>query len=136
MGFNSGFKGLKSELIAKKHIKLILTSVSAVTGCSKAALTCCWKNLGTKQTMTHTTESFQYTNGEVKPYYLHLGTNWRWQDHASSYNSNTLTNQMQQFYKFITWGFVSFNMLRAPTRPSSGAYKCINSLWFYLGAWW
>jgi hypothetical protein len=38
---------------------------------------------------------------------------------------------MQQFYKFITWCFVSLNMFRAPLRPSSGAYNCINSLWFY-----
>jgi hypothetical protein len=37
---------------------------------------------------------------------------------------------MQQFYKFITWRFVSLNMFRAPPRPSSGAYNCIN-LWFY-----
>ena len=51
-------------------------------------------------------------------------------------DSNKLTNQMQQFYKFITWCFVSLNMFRAPPRPSSGAYNCINSLWFYLGAWW
>jgi hypothetical protein len=28
---------------------------------------------------------------------------WRWQVRASSYNSNKLTNQLQQFYKFITW---------------------------------
>jgi hypothetical protein len=28
---------------------------------------------------------------------------WRWQVRATSYNSNKLTNQMQQFYKFITW---------------------------------
>jgi hypothetical protein len=41
---------------------------------------------------------------------------------------------MQQFYKFITWRFVSLNMFQAPPRPSSGAYNCINSLWFYLGA--
>ena len=27
----------------------------------------------------------------------------RWQVSASSYNSNKLTNQMQQFHKFITW---------------------------------
>jgi hypothetical protein len=27
----------------------------------------------------------------------------RWLARASSYNSNKLTNQMQQFYKFITW---------------------------------
>jgi len=39
---------------------------------------------------------------------------------------------MQQFYKFITWRFVSLNMFRAPSRPSPGAYSCINSLWFYL----
>jgi hypothetical protein len=41
---------------------------------------------------------------------------------------------MQQFYKFIIWRFVSLNMFRAPPRPSSGAYNCINSLWFYPGA--
>jgi hypothetical protein len=27
--------------------------------------------------------------------------------------------------------YVSLNMFRAPPRPSSGAYNCINSLWFY-----
>jgi hypothetical protein len=56
---------------------------------------------------------------------------WRWQVRASSYNLNKLTNQMQQFYKFIFWSFVSLNMFRAPPRPSSGSYNCINSLWFY-----
>jgi hypothetical protein len=50
-------------------------------------------------------------------------------------NSNKLTIQMQQFYKFITW-HVSLNMFRAPPRPTSGAYNCINSLRFYLGTWW
>ena len=50
--------------------------------------------------------------------------------------SNKLTNQMQQFYKFITWRFVSLNMFQAPPHPSSGAYNCINSLWCNLGAWW
>ena len=50
----------------------------------------------------------------------------RWQVSASSYNSNKLTNQMQQFYKSIIWPFVSLNMFRAPPRPSSGAYNCIN----------
>jgi hypothetical protein len=44
-------------------------------------------------------------------------------------NSNKLTNQMQQFHKFITWRFVSLNLFRAPPRPSSGDYNCINSLW-------
>ena len=38
---------------------------------------------------------------------------------------------MQQFYKFITWHFVSLNVFRAPPCPSSGAYNCINSHWFY-----
>jgi hypothetical protein len=38
---------------------------------------------------------------------------------------------MQQFYKFITWRFVSLNMSGAPPRPSSGANNCISSLWFY-----
>ena len=32
---------------------------------------------------------------------------------------------MQHFHKFITWRFCV-----AP-RPSSGAYNCISSLWFY-----
>jgi hypothetical protein len=47
------------------------------------------------------------------------------------FNSNKSTNQMQQFYKFITWCFVWLNMFREPPCPSSGAYNCINSLWFY-----
>jgi hypothetical protein len=51
-------------------------------------------------------------------------------------NSNKLTNQMQQFYKFITWRFMSLNMFRTLPRPSSGAYNFINSLWFQLGTWW
>ena len=34
---------------------------------------------------------------------------------------------MQQIYKFITWRFVALNMFRAPPRPSSGAYNCINT---------
>jgi hypothetical protein len=38
---------------------------------------------------------------------------------------------MQQFHKFIFLRFVSLNMFRAPQRPSSGAYNCINNLWFY-----
>jgi len=50
---------------------------------------------------------------------------------CDSNNSNKLTNQMQQFYKFITWRFVSLNVFRVPPRPSSGAYNCINFLWFY-----
>jgi hypothetical protein len=35
---------------------------------------------------------------------------------------------MQQFYKFITWRFVSLNMFRATPRPSSGAYNCGSSV--------
>ena len=50
---------------------------------------------------------------------------------ADPYNSNKLTNQKQLFYKFITWRFVSLNMFRPSSRPSSGAYNYINSLWFY-----
>jgi len=30
--------------------------------------------------------------------------------------------------------YVWLNMFRALPRPSSRAYKCISSLWFYLGA--
>jgi uncharacterized membrane protein len=32
---------------------------------------------------------------------------------------------MQQFYKFITWRFVSLSMFQAPPRPSSGAYNMV-----------
>jgi hypothetical protein len=39
---------------------------------------------------------------------------------------------MQQFYKFITWRFVSHNMFRASPRPSSVAYKCIRASGFTL----
>jgi hypothetical protein len=60
-----------------------------------------------------------------------ISLQWCWQVRAPSYNSNKLTNQMQQLYSFITWRFVSLNMFQAPQRPSSGAYNCISSLWFY-----
>jgi hypothetical protein len=53
-----------------------------------------------------------------------------WKNQDSTGDSNKLTNQIQQFYKFITWRFVSLNMFQAPPRPSSGAYNRINSLWF------
>jgi len=47
-------------------------------------------------------------------------------------NSNKSTNQMQLFHNFITLKvYVSRNMFRAPPRPSSGAYNCINRLWFH-----
>ena len=39
---------------------------------------------------------------------------------------------MQQFYKFITWRFISLNMFRAPPRLSSGAYYCIKTSGFKL----
>jgi hypothetical protein len=65
-----------------------------------------------------------------EPVYKYEILIWSCQVRASSYNSNKLTNQIQQFYKSITWRFVLLNMFRAPPRPSSGAYNCINSLWF------
>ena len=40
---------------------------------------------------------------------------------------------MQQFHKFLLLDvYVWLNMFGASSRPSSGAYNCINSLWFYL----
>jgi len=47
-------------------------------------------------------------------------------------DSNKLTNQMQQFYKFITWHFVSLNMFRAPPRPSSGPTTALTASGFTL----
>ena len=41
------------------------------------------------------------------------------------FNSNRLTNQRQQFYKFLLDVYVSLNMFRASPRPSSGAYSCL-----------
>jgi len=38
---------------------------------------------------------------------------------------------MQQFHEFITWHLCVAQHVWAPPRPSSGAYNCINSLWFY-----
>jgi hypothetical protein len=38
---------------------------------------------------------------------------------------------MQQIHKFIIDVYVWLNMFRASPRPSSGAYNCISSLWFY-----
>jgi hypothetical protein len=38
---------------------------------------------------------------------------------------------MQQYHKFILDVYVWLNMFRALSRPSSGAYSCISSFWFY-----
>jgi hypothetical protein len=76
---------------------------------------------------------FRYVLFKIRRHSLHRECTviWRWQVRTSSYNSNKSTNQMQQFYLFITWRFVSLNVFWAPPRPSSGAYNCVNSLWFY-----
>jgi hypothetical protein len=58
---------------------------------------------------------------------------WRSQARASSCDSNNLTNQMQLFFtSLILDVHMWLNMLRASPRPSSGAYSCTRSLWFYL----
>ena len=38
---------------------------------------------------------------------------------------------MQHFQSLLLDVYVWLNMFRASPRPSSGAYICINSLWFY-----
>ena len=38
---------------------------------------------------------------------------------------------MQQFHRFITWRLCVAQHVSGAPRPSSGAYKCFNSLWFY-----
>jgi len=40
---------------------------------------------------------------------------------------------MQVFRSFLLDVYVLLNMFRAPPRPSSGAYNCTRSLWFYRG---
>jgi len=52
-------------------------------------------------------------------------------DNLNKYDSNKLTNKMQQFHKFITDVYVWLNMFRAFLCPSSEAFNCISSLWFY-----
>jgi hypothetical protein len=62
-----------------------------------------------------------------------LGSFCSWQVRASSYNSNILTNQMQQSYKFITLTFVysstCFGRFLAHHQELN---DCSGSLWFYL----
>jgi hypothetical protein len=40
-------------------------------------------------------------------------------------------NRCNSFTSLLLDVYVSLNMFQAPPRPSSGAYNCINSLWFY-----
>jgi len=43
--------------------------------------------------------------------------------------TNQVDATVSQIYYLMV--YVSLNMFRATTRPSSGAYNCINSLWFH-----
>jgi len=56
-------------------------------------------------------------------------------DVGRSVHQHTIqTNQPTRCNSFTSLpldAYVSLNMFRAPTRLSSGAYNCINSLWFY-----
>jgi hypothetical protein len=40
---------------------------------------------------------------------------------------NSFRSLLVEVYEYV-W----LNMFRAPLRPSSGAYKCTRSLWFYV----
>jgi hypothetical protein len=40
-------------------------------------------------------------------------------------------NRCSSFTSLLLDVYVSLNMFRAPPHPSSGAYNCTNSLWFY-----
>ena len=55
--------------------------------------------------------------------------------HHHTIQINKLT-RCDSFTSLLLDVYVPLNMFRAPPRPSSGAYNCINSLWFYLGTWW
>jgi hypothetical protein len=60
------------------------------------------------ETACHTISTCSCSSDKVCSFHLYVYTHTcllqilRWQVRASSYNSNKLTNQMQQFYKFIT----------------------------------
>jgi hypothetical protein len=45
--------------------------------------------------------------------------------------SNKSNSIMQQFYKFITRRSKVAQHVSGVSRPSSGAYNCTKSLWFY-----
>ena len=58
---------------------------------------------------------------------------WRSQVRASSYDSNKSTNRMQLFFTSLLLDVhIWLNMFRASPRPSSEAYNCTTSLYFYL----
>jgi hypothetical protein len=81
-------------------------------------------------------KTLKYTKLETQNWYTSITREWTVfgvskSVHHPSYDSNKLTNKMQQFHKFITWRFGMAQHVSGAPRPSSGAYNCINSFWFY-----
>jgi hypothetical protein len=66
--------------------------------------------------------------------YLEQGFWWILSGRQIAYgtNSNKWTNKMQIYFtNLLPDVYVWLNMFRASPRPSSGAYNCTRSLWFY-----
>jgi len=122
---------------------LRLPSFRPTDGCTSRMPFCGWWQSETQHVWRGPTPQQRFScdrhtasHTEVERALIVKETMWKNNLSSDSNNSDKLTNQMQQFYKFITWCFQSLNMFRASPRPSSGAYNCFNSLWFYFGAWW
>jgi hypothetical protein len=64
------------------------------------------------------------------PHWTHGRETWHLQVRASSYDSNKSTSKMQQFHKFNAW-HLCVAQVSGASLPSSGAYTCTRSLWFY-----
>ena len=135
MGFNSGFKGLiyskysNLQLLATQPDPLTTNKIGAHLQSHFPDLRSCspYFPLVVIKVQSQRTDVVNFV------LWHYLDAFWRSPVRASPYDTNKSTNKTQLFSSSLLLEVhMWLNMFRASPRPSSGAYNCTRTVWFYL----